>query len=160
LNQSAKASVIGALSSSDQRSHPTSPAATVQEAAARAWNKRQQLRATESPRAWFLAIVTNGCRMRLRSSWWRHGRALGSDPAFDHIEGPRHEASVEWSADLERALRRLSWSQRAVLSLYYQVDMSQEEIARVLRVRVGTVKSRLSRATAALRNVVEEEEKR
>ncbi len=132
----------------------------VQEAAISAWSSRQHLRATDSPRSWFLAIVTNCCRMRLRSSWWRQGRALGSDPALDQIEGPRHEAAVEWSGDLERGLRRLTWNQRAVLSLYYQLDMPQEEIARVLGVRVGTVKSRLSRATAALRTAVLEEEKK
>ena len=129
----------------------------LQEAALSAWSKRQSLRATDSTRAWFLAIVTNSCRMRLRSSWWRHGRALGSDPALDHLESEPHEPSVEWSADLERALRRLTWSQRAVISLYYQLDMPQEEIARVLHVRLGTVKSRLSRATTILRATVYEE---
>jgi RNA polymerase sigma-70 factor (ECF subfamily) len=132
----------------------------VQEAAGNAWSKREQLRAADAIRPWFLAIVTNTCRMRLRSTWWRRGRATGSELALDQVEGPRHEGAVEWSADLERALRGLSWNQRAVISLYYQLDMPQEEVARVLQVRVGTVKSRLSRATAALRSAVVEEDYR
>lgn len=66
---------------------------------------------------------------------------------------------MEWSADLQSALARLTWSQRAVLALYYQLDLPQEEIARVLGVRTGTVKSRLSRATAALRTAIHQEEK-
>lgn len=130
----------------------------LQEAAASAWSKRRHIRDETAVRAWFLAIVTNTSRMRLRSSWWRWGRAAGSDPALDIAEGPRHEVSVELRADLGRAMERLGWSQRAVLTLYYQLDMPQEEIARVLRVRVGTVKSRLSRATSLLRDAVYEED--
>ena len=83
---------------------------------------------------------------------------LGADSTLDQIQGPRHEGAIETSMDLERAIRRLSWDQRAVLSMYYQLDMPQAEIARTLGVRPGTVKSRLSRATAALRATAQQED--
>jgi RNA polymerase sigma-70 factor (ECF subfamily) len=129
----------------------------LQEAAEAAWVNRLQVRDPNAMRAWFLAIVTNRCRMRLRSSWWRRGRAVGADPGLDDVAGPSHEDMVETRVDLRRALIGLSWDQRAVLAMYYQLDMPQEDIARALRIRVGTVKSRLSRATAALKRVALED---
>lgn len=60
--------------------HPQEAEDAVQEAAMNAWRKRQHLRDTDSPRAWFLTVVTNACRMRLRSRWWRQGRAVRPDP--------------------------------------------------------------------------------
>jgi len=52
--------------------------------------------------------------------------------------------------DMWRALQRLSEKLRAVLVLRYYLDLPYSEIARLLGVPVGTVKSRLSAALAAL----------
>jgi RNA polymerase sigma factor (sigma-70 family) len=49
------------------------------------------------------------------------------------------------------AVRRLPPRQRAVIVLRYQEDLSEAEVARLLRVSVGTVKSTASRAIARLR---------
>lgn len=65
-----------------------------------------------------------------------------------------HEHAADFRIDLERALRRLNRDQRAVLFLFFQLDLPQDEIAAVLGVRVGTVKSRMHRAIAALRAAV------
>lgn len=51
---------------------------------------------------------------------------------------------------LARAIAALSPEQRAAMQLRVEHDLSYEEIAAALRVEVGTVKSRLARATAAL----------
>jgi RNA polymerase sigma-70 factor (ECF subfamily) len=129
----------------------------LQEAALNAWRNRADFRGDgPSMRTWFLAIVANRCRSRLRSSWWRRGRALGGDPSLDLLEGDRHEGAVELRADLAGALNRLTWDQRAVLFLYHQLDLPQEEVARILCIRVGTVKSRLNRAMKTLRAAFEE----
>jgi RNA polymerase sigma-70 factor (ECF subfamily) len=53
-------------------------------------------------------------------------------------------------AKLQRAVAALSPEQRAAVSLRVEHDLSYDEIAEALRVEVGTVKSRLARATAAL----------
>ncbi len=56
---------------------------------------------------------------------------------------------------LERAFDRLPPEQRAVLVLQYYLDLDQSEIAEVLDVPVGTVKSRASSARNAMRAALE-----
>lgn len=84
---------------------------------------------------------------------WRRERTVdevpdsadtGADTAFDVIE--------DHDSPLARALATLTVSQRTVLVLRYTDDLSVEEIARVLDLPSGTVKSRLSRGTEALRH--------
>lgn len=68
---------------------------------------------------------------------------LGAREAFERVErrdGP-----------LASALATLPTQQRAVLVLRYTDDLSVDEIARVLELPAGTVKSRLSRGIEALR---------
>lgn len=128
----------------------------VQEALLRAWNKRRQFHDRGSgPRSWVLTIVANECRDRLRSRWW-HVHRYADLVLVD--AGATSEDRAVFRADLDRALLRLSRQQRATLILFYQLDLSQEEVAQILGVRIGTVKSRINRAVAALREAMREED--
>jgi RNA polymerase sigma-70 factor (sigma-E family) len=62
------------------------------------------------------------------------------------------DATAGWDAAdaINRAVARLSQGQREVIALRYFVRLTEPEIASVLRVAPGTVKSRLSRALDAL----------
>ena len=62
----------------------------------------------------------------------------------------------ERSAELRAALAALDERDRTVLGLRYLLDLSEREMAAVLGCRQGTVKSRLSRALARLREEVGE----
>ena len=52
---------------------------------------------------------------------------------------------------LEHLIAQLSEAQRAVITLFYYEDQSVEQVAAVLGMPTGTVKTHLSRARAALR---------
>lgn len=84
-----------------------------------------------------------------RSAWRRRGteqRALRHQEPGEvapHDPGPRDEV---W-----RALLTLSPKQRAVMTLRFYEDMSQEEVADALGMSVGTVKQHTDRAMKALR---------
>jgi RNA polymerase sigma-70 factor (sigma-E family) len=87
---------------------------------------------------------------------WRRERPADNVPdssdesattAFDVIDGR--------DSPLVRALALLPVSQRAVIVLRYTDDLSVEEIAHLLDLPTGTVKSRLSRGTEAIRRELE-----
>jgi len=62
--------------------------------------------------------------------------------------------------DVQQAITNLSGEQRAVILLFYYHDLPQKEIATILNIPLGTVKSRLSAAIQKLRKDlgVEEDE--
>ena len=86
-------------------------------------------------------------------SWWRR-RKLDIYPTDELPERPvdDHTDRSELHDALTRALRRLPERQRLTIMLRYYEDMSEAEIARILGVSVGTVKSTVSRAMTKLRN--------
>jgi RNA polymerase sigma-70 factor (ECF subfamily) len=126
----------------------------VQEALLNAWRHREQFRDDgRGLRPWFLKIVANRCRARLRSRWWHVSRRADVDQGA----GTQPESQAVFRADLARALDGLTREQRAALFLFYQLDLPQEEVGRILGVSVGTVKSRLHRAVLRLRTAMNEE---
>jgi RNA polymerase sigma-70 factor (ECF subfamily) len=126
----------------------------VQEASIKAWRKLGQLRGDAgSLRAWFLSIVANECRMARRQRWWSVLRLpemeRPSDSA-DHYSGQ--------SSDLKAALMRLSPDDRLPLVLHFYLDLSIDEVARILRVSPSAAKSRIYRAAHRLRPELSVEE--
>ncbi len=119
----------------------------VQEATVRSWRKLNNLRAGTQMRPWFLAIVANQCRSVARGRWWS---VLRLDSSL-RSSGPGFEDRIVRGADLRAALRKLGFDQREVLVLRYYLDLPLEEVAAIVGVPVGTVKSRINRGLAAMR---------
>jgi RNA polymerase sigma-70 factor (ECF subfamily) len=116
----------------------------VQEAFTRASMRWTRLRDYDVPEAWVRRVAMNLAADRARSLR-RQTRAmlkLGPPAAVP-------AASVETLALVE-ALRTLPVRQRQAIVLHYLVDLPVEEVAQVLAVRSGTVKSLLSRGRRAL----------
>jgi RNA polymerase sigma-70 factor (sigma-E family) len=86
-------------------------------------------------------------------SWWRRRRVeeyptdeLPDQPVQDHAR------DSELHDSLGRALRRLPERMRTAVVLRYYEDMTEAEIAGLLGISLGTVKSTVSRAVAKLRS--------
>lgn len=122
----------------------------VGEAVLRAWQSWDRLRARGAVRAWLLKIAVN-CAYEQR-------RKTGRVDCTDQLEAPAPFPNLDARCDLWTALTRLPRDQRAVVVLFYYEDMTQEQIASLLAVPRGTVKSRLSRAREHLRRLLREEE--
>jgi RNA polymerase sigma-70 factor (ECF subfamily) len=111
------------------------------------WNLR---RSEGNLRGWLYTILYNRFlsdqhRLRRRGP---HG-ALTEDTELPGIDGGQHSALEH--RDLLRAFSALPEEQRSVLLLVGVEDASYEEAARILRVPIGTVMSRLSRGRERLR---------
>jgi RNA polymerase sigma-70 factor (ECF subfamily) len=106
-------------------------------------------------RPWLLAIVVNDARNRRRSS--ARSRRLELRVAEERRPGdaaPSPEAAVlgaERRQTLLDAVARLREEQRLAILCRFFLDLGEAETARVLGVRRGTVKSRLARGLARLR---------
>jgi RNA polymerase sigma factor (sigma-70 family) len=106
-------------------------------------------------RPWLLGIATNLVRRhRRRSARWRRA------PAPPPVVEPEEEAVIARldagaaRGELAAALSGLDAGQREVLLLYAWGDLSYEQIAEALALPPGTVRSRLSRARARLRELL------
>ena len=124
----------------------------VQDACLSAWFRLRQLRAPESTRSWFLAIVANRCRSVMRR---RPTLLFDTHPELADVQ-PGPEARLE-ILSLRAGLGRLPVQDRLILYLRYVEDLSQEEIARVAGVRLGAARSRLHRALQRLRRELGQE---
>jgi len=73
----------------------------------------------------------------------------------DHAPGPEAIATdKERTATLNRAIQKLPEYQRAMVVMYHLEQKAYEEIAEILEVPIGTVKSRLNRARLALKDLL------
>jgi RNA polymerase sigma-70 factor (sigma-E family) len=122
----------------------------VQEAFVRVAAKLETLREPEAFGAYLTRAVANLAKSHFRHQQvvTRHERTLRIGRfAADPADAVADDA-------LLRALRALPVSQRAVIVLRYYNDASNEEIANVLGMPVGTVKSLLSRGLSKLREEI------
>ena len=120
----------------------------VQEALRRAWEKRGSLRNEEYLRTWVVRILLNVCH-----DIQREGKRM--IPA-EEIPGP-DVPSAEEPVDLKECLLRLDERERIPILLYYLEGFDIGQIAVVLRIPRGTVKSRLHRGRDQLRTICREE---
>lgn len=121
----------------------------------------------EAFRGWLLRIAVNACYDGLRRRKRRpsesldameeasreEGRGSGGAGLVDRRAGPEEEAlSSETAQHIQRCLGEVSDEQRATVVLCDVQGLSYEEAAVATGVELGTIKSRLSRARAALRD--------
>ena len=113
-------------------------------------------------RAWLLRIVVNAARDRLRFEGRRPHQSLeielDGQPKLRPLPAPgqspeEYAETGDLRALLEQCLAALSEDHRTII-LLDQAGLGYPEIADVLGVEVGTVKSRLSRARAHMRELL------
>jgi len=133
----------------------------VQEALARAWEKRRLWQPGTDLRAWLFTIMHN-VFVNQRASASREAAQVSLDAdtetgrsAWQVPVPPNQFARVELM-ELLQQVGRLPPEQRETLLLAVVEEMKYEEIAVALSVPVGTVMSRLSRAREKLRRMADE----
>lgn len=102
-------------------------------------------------RAWLYRIATNTVNRQARRLRRRPVEHLGGNSLESRTRAAPPDERVDASGP-RRAMLALSPKHQAVLALHYLEGLSLEEVAAVIGCRIGTVKSRLSRAREALRD--------
>lgn len=125
----------------------------VQAALISAWRQLRTLRDPDAFEPWLHRILTHECYAEAR----RRTR-MRAEVRVLHMGGDleSHEiVAINDRDELERAFRRLTLEQRAVLVFHHYVGLSLPDVATQLGIPLGTAKSRLHHATAALRASLE-----
>ena len=123
----------------------------VQDTLERACRKWLLWRVGSDLRVWLFTLMHNlylNQRRTLAPVQWQD-----IETVEDRLQAPGDARDT--TLDLERCLQQLPAEQRAVLLLVTLEDMDYAEVARVLQVPVGTVMSRLSRARARLKELMD-----
>ena len=121
----------------------------VQSALIAAWRDLRRLRDPDRFESWLHRILVNECyaEARRRRRWSANLHVLDRPEIVD----PAEILSVNDRDQLDRAFRRLTLEQRAVLVFHHYIGLTAEQVADRLSIPVGTAKSRIHHATAALR---------
>lgn len=136
-----------------------------QEAFLKAWNALPRFHFDSAFSTWLYRLASNACLDHLRYQKRHPGVSLTAEDGegasqvmdvSDDAPTPEEAAiAAEERARLRRAMNALDPEQRQILTLRAINGLSYTDIADILDVKEGTVKSRLARARIALRNKFE-----
>ncbi len=116
----------------------------VQECLLKAWQKRGQLKQPRYMQTWVVRILINECRNIQRKRW----REVPLD------EMPERIAPADADYEVHDALLKLDEKLRLPIILHYMEGFTVSEIADILRLPQGTVKSRMNRGRAQLKKTL------
>ncbi len=141
----------------------------VQEAFVRVFDNWEQYDPAQPFENWFMTILRNVYLKGVQSRERRRGVSLDApmsglgEPGMtfaDALADPREEAALERlerqdaAEEVRAALESLSVEHKAILTLCDMQGLDYEEIAQVVGVPLGTVRSRINRARAAFKKAM------
>lgn len=130
-----------------------------QEVFVRVYERLYSFRGEAAMKTWLLTIARNLVRDHWRSAWFRRVVPFAAPQRKEQTLSAESEAFSRFASDdIWRAVLSLSVKYRETLLLHAHYDMSYAEIAALLKVSEGTVKSRLSRARAKVSELLGGEE--
>jgi RNA polymerase sigma-70 factor (ECF subfamily) len=130
----------------------------VQDALLRAWLGIRGLRDPDRFEAWLRRLTVHSCYRT--ASRGRSRRVVEVAPIdVGEPSVPDRAENLAARDQLERGFRRLPVDQRAVLVVHHFLDLSDADASDMLGIPIGTMKSRLHRATAALRAALDADDR-
>lgn len=126
----------------------------VQEALVSAWRDLPSLRDADAWDAWLYRLTVWACYRHARRDRRRSVIELQAMPDAASTHVPDHASPIVDRGLLDRELARLQVDQRAVIVTHFYLGYPISEVAEILGLPVGTVKSRLNRGLQALRTAV------
>jgi len=125
----------------------------VQMALVQVWRELPALRDLDRFEAWLHRILVHACYAEARRSRLHAANVVLLE--MDEPTAGDEFLAVNDRDQLDRGFRRLPAEQRAVLVFHHAIGLTLPEVAEHLGIPLGTAKSRLSYATAAIRAALE-----
>lgn len=119
-----------------------------EEAVYRLFRRKRPFESEEHAYAWLVRVTVNASLKTLR----RRGRFTGDDTELENIAC---DFEYPEQSELFEAVSELPANYKTVILLYYYDDMSTAEIAKLLKISVTAVTTRLDRARKQLRKILE-----
>lgn len=121
------------------------------------WRYIRRLRDPARFNGWSYRLLVHACYAEAKRATPRFGEA---EPLLEDFASTTDAYDTVADHDqLERAFRRMSLNQRVVIVLRHLIGMTPEEIADLLSVPRQTVYSRLRRAEASLRSILQADDR-
>ncbi len=124
-----------------------------QEALVAAWRWFSTLRDPDRFDAWLRRLLVHACYREAAASKRRQFIEGSIRPIT--MAGPDPGVAIADQDELARGFQRLSPEQRALIVLHFYLGLPMQETADIVGLPVGTVKSRLSRATQQMRAAID-----
>jgi RNA polymerase sigma-70 factor, ECF subfamily len=133
----------------------------VAETIAIVWRELPRLRDVDAFEAWSQRILVHACRRTLRARGRTRVREVGIEAADAVSSGSASDVpgALARRQVLERAFERLDADDRTLIVLHHLDGRSLAELAAILEIPVGTAKSRLHHARAALERALAREDR-
>ncbi len=113
------------------------------------WKLKKEFESEQHLRAWLFRVAINTAKNKVNTLFRRT-----TVPLEDYMETLSFETKE--SSDIFEAVMNLPTKYRIVIHLFYYEDYSVNEIAAILRLTPGNVKTRLSRGRMSLRSALKE----
>ncbi|ADL50020.1 RNA polymerase sigma factor [Clostridium cellulovorans] len=118
----------------------------ISEASIKAFDKLKQLRSEEKFYCWFISILINVCRKNVKTS-----KSPSSEEDLHNIRDEFSYQSVDDKLIIEDLLCKLKEDDREIIVLRYLKDYSIKDIAMIMDMPLSTIKTRIYRSLAYLR---------
>ena len=105
-------------------------------------------------RAWFYKIIHNQCMDALRKDHKQLKINAAQRQDIDPMQASENMDALEQSELINHVLAKMPENQRVILTLFYLSELEVDEIAALLNLPSGTVKSRLHTAREAFRKLL------
>ncbi len=125
----------------------------ISETIVKAFHNLSKLKHPEYFKTWITRILINESKKILKQK----KKVLSIEEYKEAIQSEESSLSKEESMDLKQAIQSLDNKHKHVVLLYYYNDLSIQDIAQILAIPQGTVKTRLNRARKQLYFVLSQE---
>ncbi len=122
----------------------------VSEAVLLAFQKITTLKNPQSVKSWMLKILRNCCYAYLNEK----RKSIGNVEYSSALDIKEEERDINSEISLVNALKRLDEKEREIIVLHYSCGYTSKQIGKMLKMKDSSVRSRLSRSTAKLKEIL------